>query len=71
MYRSAPIGYGSLNRALSGRRVCARGGSFAPDPGAGIDVTVDVGMVVDDIGGGGGAVEEGPCGNSYRRTGDG
>ena len=70
MYRSPPIGYGSLSRALSGRCVCARGGSFAPDPGAGIEVMVDVGMVVDEIGGGGGAVE-GPFGKSYRRTGDG
>ena len=51
--------------------MCARGGSFAPDPGAGIDVIVDVGMVVDEIGGGGQAVEEEPCGKSYRRTGDG
>lgn len=69
MYRSPLIGYGSLNRALSGRRVSAKGGSFVPGPGAGIGV--DVGTVVEEIGGGGGAVDEGPCGTSYRRTGDG
>lgn len=72
IYRSPPIGYGSLNRALNGRRVSARGVSFVPSPGAGIDVVmVDGGPVVDEIGGGGGTVDEGPCGTSYRRTGDG
>ena len=37
MYRSPPIGYGSLNRALSGRRVSARGGYFVPSPDVGIE----------------------------------
>ena len=48
-------------------RVPESDGSFVPNPGAGIDVVmVDVSMVVDEIGGGGGAV-----GTSYGRTGDG
>jgi len=69
-YRSL-IGYGSLNRALSGRRAGAKDGSFAPELGAGADGAVGIAEVDAGVerGGGGAVEEEGPCGGSYRRGG--
>lgn len=59
--------YPGSSRSMGAGRVPESDGSFVPNPGAGIDVVmVDVSMVVDEIGGGGGAV-----GTSYGRTGDG
>lgn len=48
MHHSPSIGYGSLNCVLCGQGESARGASFVPSPGPGIDIVMvdDVDMVV-------------------------